>query len=125
MPSRPEFAMLSACKNVPLLTEVLEMAWCGVLATLNISARNASWNRSEIANLRCTPRSALNSPGPRNELVPQVPNRPEDGTAKADLAYHCKMLPTCWGALTQSANWLEEGAFSVAVEAVAVNGGPL
>jgi hypothetical protein len=75
-----------------------------------------------IGNDRFTPMLVLNSPGPRRLFVPQVPSRSDDGDAKAEMSYHLRMLPIFVGVVRQSANWLENGAFSVAVDAVAVKG---
>src|SRR5258708_4721774 len=125
MPSRPVFAIPNACMNEPLLMLFVGLEWCGVFARLKASPRTFSWKRSDIEKLRSRPRSVLIRPGPHRLLVPQVPKRPAAGGANADLSYHCKMLFSLCGGLTQSANCDDPTAFKVVFEAVTVNGVPV
>jgi hypothetical protein len=75
-PSRPLFRISVANRKEPLLTDVLValvvpgLAWCGVLARLNDSARKRSSNRSVRRNLRSRPASTLPSAGPRRVILP-------------------------------------------------------
>jgi hypothetical protein len=42
MPSKPVFAIPTACMKVPEFTEVLPSVWCGVFPALNMSSRKLS-----------------------------------------------------------------------------------
>ena len=74
MPSRPVFAIWVIFMNAlfwTLLADVVPvdelkpgLAWCGVFATLNISAWKASFQRSVMETVFRKLRSPLISPGP-------------------------------------------------------------
>jgi len=102
---------------------------CGVLVTLNASARNCRPQRSDSRKLRNKATSALTNPGPRRMFLPEVPNRTCVMLAKASGSKNGMSRPMapnfCTSGFTWSAVWLLPGELSEALEALTVNGVPL
>lgn len=92
IPSRPVFRIrFRVMKLLELAFQLFGRSKCGVLVMLKPSARNCSSVFSVIWNLRMTPRSRLNSPGPRSLFGPHMPKRSPLGCTNASASIQTRL----------------------------------
>ena len=77
-----------------LFTLPFGLAKCGVLLTLNASARNCSLTCRLIENVRKRLASIFTTPGPRIVLRPTLPNRTSVTRANAVVSKNVPSSPT-------------------------------